>query len=255
LEKTPITVAPLLSQDEPESSVSVYLVGRDGKILPKKFDLSKDNWMEVQPTEEPKPAWPSVHKGSAIAAAGLFEGESSIFYQPSPTTIAQHSVDKGFQLPLGIPTSLGGDLRTYRQMLKKAQMSSDSMMIGLVRARDVDLMDESTRSKFVRRLTETISGILGNDAWSNSSLRPQVEQLCREFDLGIIWQGDDSKWFGRDGNTCYSSATVSTNPLQVRLEAAMGRIAIGSGTPQYINQFMYYNTLYQLCRYVGVGGS
>lgn len=252
MDKTPIAAAPVLSgESDTAGQINLYFVARDRKFLPKLLDTDQDEWVDGYPSCAPTEV---LHKGSALAAASPTEGETSIFFQSDEKTIAQYSEEQQAKLPLGIPRSRSGNGEVPCKRVDKANVSEfeEFGMLGLVRRQTIDRMDEDTRERLKQRLSYTVKQVISYSMNSNgfpgSNSRSVIEELSRDFRLGMGWNGDGSVWKNRNASQNWNLTSESN--LQTKLEGAMGYVGVSN--PHPINTYLYLETLYRLCRYLRV---
>jgi hypothetical protein len=238
----------------------------------KTYDSKKNIWGSEEPTDE------VVGNGSAIAAAYTSDGKTSVFYQPAQKIIAMYSVDDKERDILGIPTTLGSShvLEVERLTIENKRLDSDNTrlqkeieklqkerqelsdkreaeMLGLVPRRVIDEMSEQTRVKFVQHLGKSLDQIISS-SWAG--IINTFDTLSNEFGLGIPWEGDGKQWKGMSTSEYSAMYSDMTLPQQSRLVAfsniCASRVIALPDAQHDFNGYLHMDTLYQLCRYVGV---
>jgi hypothetical protein len=188
------------------------------------YDTKKDEWKET-------PTGKAALEGSAIAAVGTSDGNTSVFYQPTQKVIAMYNEDEEKAALLGvsgIPTTLGLSWR-------------GPGALRLTQPGVIDRMDLQTRTRFIQRLRETTNSHFDR-SWED--IRNIVQPFSDEFGLGVRWQ-DRGYW----------AAQRDTNPsrsLEQTSASAALMVCSDSDHEKWFNWYLYADMLYQLSRYMGV---
>lgn len=269
-ERTPIAIAPPLELDEPETDnkLAIFFTDSRGKLLHKLFDTDKEDLVDDKVKNEEDESdsdGGEVEAGGAITIASSSEENASVFYQSSPTKISEYDIKGRFEVFLGIPTSLGGDPRAYVTLTGavRALGLQESLMLGLVDRRKIDMMDGATKQKFTQRLTMDMIGLFnrsGTQVFNRDDVRKCVENLSSDFGLGIFWLGTSSTTVWKDRTQVqWDNIWRNTSlPLQERVTAGkeatvLGNASLGKFDLEAYNTVLYMETLDKLCRYLDIG--
>lgn len=128
----------LSDYSETERLIHICFIDRNGKLFLKSFVSCTDDWF----TE--------VEKSSAIYQS---EGEISGYYQPASNEVIYYGVKKSCRLALSIFTSCGGDLESYRKMMKMSLASKKTDMLGIVKQQTIGLSNILPKSCRISLIT------------------------------------------------------------------------------------------------------
>jgi len=277
-DNAPISTASWLNSDS-DPQIYIYSVDKDRKLIAKVYDIDREDWADCRVTPDEL-----VRKDSSIAAVSSSDGSISVFYQPAENgkIIAQYSEKENRRVSLGIPTTFGSSLvqvsgaevtrltqengrlndekNRLHDEIKRLRVNKDLMfrsgMLGQTTVERVCALTEAQRQTLSRRLREVVDRFHSDsNLWNSPQFKSDVEILSAEFQLGVVWQGASEIWDSFNAQTAGAVIYDPTQPLQQRLRASLSFIALqgnGFGLVDHMNKYFFVDTLYQLCRYLGV---